>query len=221
MNATATATWHGRRGAVILGPTETRVARYLDDATKRGRVTIRTVELAARLQLERSEAYRITRRLRILGLFGIENDKGGTRGGRRYWRTAISRDGAALDDRRQRAAWGRIVAWARSRRYRLRALLLRHGDGRLPAGAMSTASGGGMVPVLAARSVKPGQLELSRPFRDRLRDAAEAQGLGDLVTLLDEWSGTSNPAGDDGARPAIAPNGSDHLDGSADHAGNT
>src|SRR5690348_14224237 len=50
-----TETWHGRAGSVILGPTEARVARYLESATRHGRVTIRTVDLASRLQLERSE----------------------------------------------------------------------------------------------------------------------------------------------------------------------
>lgn len=109
-------TWHGRRGSVILGPTEDRVARFLDHATRSGRVTIRTVELAERLRLERSEAYRITRRLRTLGLFGIENDRGGTKGGRRYWRTAIEHDGVLLDAVRHRTAWARVVAYLRARR---------------------------------------------------------------------------------------------------------
>lgn len=109
-------TWRGRRGAVLLGPTEDRVARYLADATRDGRITIRTVDLVARLNVERSEVYRVTARLRVLGLFGIENDQGGTRGGRRYWRTAIEHDGARLDAARHRAAWSRILAWARARR---------------------------------------------------------------------------------------------------------
>ena len=116
---TTAPTWHGRRGVVILGPTEDRVARYLNDATRRGRVTLRTVELASRLRLDRSEVYRITARLRMLGLFGIENDRGGTRGGRRYWRTAIEHDGARLDARRHRVAWSRVLAWSRARRARL------------------------------------------------------------------------------------------------------
>lgn len=113
---TGAVTWRGRRGAVLLGPTEDRVARYLADMTRRGRVTIRTVDLVARLNLERSEVYRITARLRVLGLFGVENDQGGTNGGRRYWRTGIEHDGARLDAARHRAAWGRILAWARARR---------------------------------------------------------------------------------------------------------
>jgi hypothetical protein len=91
--------------------------------TRSGRITIRTVDLAAATHVERSEAYRITARLRILGLFGVENDRGGTRGGRRYWRTATEHDGAALDARRHRDAWARLVAWARTHRERVRARL--------------------------------------------------------------------------------------------------
>lgn len=182
MSLAITETWHGRAGSVILGPTEARVARYLDAATKHGRVTIRTVELAERLQLERSEAYRITRRLRILGLFGIENDKGGTKGGRRYWRTAVAHDGAELDDARHRGAWGRIVAWARGRRYRLRALLTRH-DGDAPVAGMPT-------PSAPAAPFLPGSVADAGggTFRERLRAAAVAQGLGDLVSTLDGWT---------------------------------
>lgn len=104
----------GRRGVVILGPTEAKVAAYLTRATMHGRVTIRTVDLGARLGLERSEIYRITRRLRILGLFGIENDRGGTLGGRRYWRTAIPHDGAELPAEAHRAAWARVTSAARA-----------------------------------------------------------------------------------------------------------
>jgi hypothetical protein len=120
---TAASTWYGRRGSVLLGPTENRVARWLDDMTRLGRITIRTVDLAAATHVERSEAYRITRRLRVLGLFGIENDRGGTKGGRRYWRTALEHDGAALPPVAHRQAWSRIVAWARSRRERARTRL--------------------------------------------------------------------------------------------------
>ena len=118
MTAIPAFTWRGRRGSVLLGPTEDRVARYLADATRHGRVTIRTVELGERLSVERSEIYRVTARLRVLGLFGIEDDQGGTRGGRRYWRTGPhDRAGhAGLDALRHRVAWSRIVAWARARR---------------------------------------------------------------------------------------------------------
>lgn len=115
----AATTWHGRRGSVLLGPTENRIARFLTAMTANGRVTIRTVDLIKATGLERSEAYRITARLRILGLFGVENDRGGTRGGRRYWRTAIEHDGAGLDPARHRAAWSRIVSWTRARRAHL------------------------------------------------------------------------------------------------------
>lgn len=116
-------TWRGRRGAVILGPTEHRVARWLHEMTRHGRVTIRTVDLISALGLERSEAYRITARLRLLGLFGIENDRAGTNGGRRFWRTPTEHDGATLDRHRQRIAWSRIVGWARGRQARIAARL--------------------------------------------------------------------------------------------------
>lgn len=108
---------------MILGPTEHRVARYLADLTRAGRVTLRTVELASRLGLERSEAYRITSRLRVLGLFGVQNDRGGSRGGRRWWRTAIEHDGQVLDAVRHRTAWARVVSWAMARRSALTARL--------------------------------------------------------------------------------------------------
>lgn len=107
--------WRGRRGWVILGPTEARVAAYLDAATRHGWVTFRTVDLADRLRLGRSEAYRITARLRVLGLFGIANDQGGQAGGRRYWRTATVTDPAGLDPTRHAIAWGRIAGWAKAR----------------------------------------------------------------------------------------------------------
>lgn len=118
-------TWRGRKGAVLLGPTEDRVARYLADATRHGRVTIRTVDIVRRLNLSRSETYRITRQLRTLGLFGIEDDQGGTHGGRRYWRTAVTHDGSGLDAVKHRVAWGRILAWARARRSMLLGLTAR------------------------------------------------------------------------------------------------
>jgi len=111
---------------VILGPTEHRVARWLADRTRSGRITLRMADVAAATRVERSEAYRITARLRILGLFGIQNDQGGTRGGRRFWRTAIAHDGAELDETRHREAWSRVVAWARARGARLRDRLTPH-----------------------------------------------------------------------------------------------
>lgn len=115
----AAPTWRGQYGAVVLGPTEDRVARYLADATAHGRVTLRMVDVAARLGLVRSEAYRITARLRTLGLFGVENDRGGTRNGRRWWRTAATRAGVRLDGSRHRLAWARVIAWTRARAARL------------------------------------------------------------------------------------------------------
>ncbi len=182
MTLAITSTWHGRKGSVILGPTEARVARYLDAATRHGRITIRTVELASQLQLERSEAYRITRRLRILGLFGIENDKGGTKGGRRYWRTAVQHDGAELDDARHRGAWARVVAWARVRRYRIRALITRQDDGAAPVGLPTPPESDPGTPSLPAIDSGGGT------FGERLRAAAMAQDLGDLVATLDGWA---------------------------------
>lgn len=93
---------------------------------------MRTVDVAAATHVERSEAYRILARLRVLGLFGIENDRGGTRGGRRFWRTATEIDGAALHAARHREAWARITAWARARRDRLRDALHHTRAGGLP-----------------------------------------------------------------------------------------
>jgi hypothetical protein len=150
------ATWHGRRGSVLLGPTEDRVARYLDAATRYGRISLRTVELAERLRLERSEAYRITARLRVLGLFGIENDRGGTKGGRRIWRTLTESDDGALDSTRHRVAWARIVAWARARSGRVRARLaaLRGDHTRSDA-----------RPVPARRATSPAPDDRSSPCR--------------------------------------------------------
>jgi hypothetical protein len=116
---TTAPTWRGRRGSVILGPTEHRVALYLTDATRHGQVKLRTVDLAARLQLTRSEAYRVTGRLRVLGLFGIASDPSGSEGGRRYWRTAIEHDGRGLDPTRHRVAWARVLGWSAKRTARL------------------------------------------------------------------------------------------------------
>ena len=174
----ATATWHGRRGSVILGPTEARVARFLDQATRTGRVTIRTVDLASHLQLERSEAYRITRRLRILGLFGIENDKGGSKGGRRYWRTPLEHDGQELDETRHRTASARVVSWAKARRARLHARLAtlrqRPGDGSGD-DSVGRSTPAGPLPVPGS-----GPAGVSSPFAEAMRRA----GLG---PLMDEW----------------------------------
>jgi hypothetical protein len=108
---------------VILGPTEARVARYLEDATRHGRVTLRTVELADRLRLERSEAYRVLRRLQALGVFGIEDDRSGQRGGRRIWRTGRALGRSGLDAARHRQAWARVAGWASARRARLAAFM--------------------------------------------------------------------------------------------------
>lgn len=169
-------TWHGRRGSVLLGPTENRVARWLLDLTRTGRVTIRTVDLAAATNVERSEAYRITARLRTLGLFGIENDRGGTLGGRRYWRTAVEHDGSTLDPARHREAWARILAWARTQRARVRA--------RLAAIRGNHMSVPGALHGTRARFDEPaGEPPLpagSQTFADRMRRA----GLG---RLMNDW----------------------------------
>ena len=117
MTASSAYTWHGRRGAVLLGPTEHRVATFLEAMTRHGRITIRTADLVDRLHVERSEAYRITARLRVLGLFGIANDRSGARGGRLIWRTTTARaERRGLDSHRHHVAWARIVAWSRARR---------------------------------------------------------------------------------------------------------
>jgi DNA-binding MarR family transcriptional regulator len=120
--------WRGQYGAVILGPTEDRVARYLGDATSHGLVTMRTVDIADRLRLERSEAYRVLRRLQALGLFGIEDDRSGQRGGRRLWRTEGRRPGRELDTARHRQAWARILAAMAAARARLASLMRQTGS---------------------------------------------------------------------------------------------
>lgn len=151
-------TWHGRRGAVILGPTENRVARWLLGMTKAGRVTIRSVDAIAATHVERSEWYRITARLRTLGLFGIENDRGGNHGGRRFWRTGIETAAHELDARKHREAWARVVAWAKARRDRIRSSLeaIRNRDGRLVPPAVPGTGPAPAVDALHGRQVGAG-----------------------------------------------------------------
>ena len=181
---TGATSWHGRRGAVLLGPTEHRVARWLADMTRAGRITIRTVDLATACRLERSEAYRITRRLRILGLFGIENDQGGIHGGRRYWRTSIEHDGAGLDPVRHHTAWSRVVAWARARRDRLTARLAAASSHHMRAGDRPGPSDrrlrGHWGPVPAPASLPPPRGGAGDTFAQQMRRA----GLG---RLMDGW----------------------------------
>jgi DNA-binding IclR family transcriptional regulator len=130
---------------VKLGPTEHRVAAYLADATRHGWIRIRTAELAERLGLERSEAYRVLARLRVLGLFGIQDDRGGARGGRMVWRTPTVHDGPGLDPVRHRLAWARIRGWARARVGRVlsitRAPVPPSGPAHLSAGGVERAAG--------------------------------------------------------------------------------
>lgn len=120
---TGAATWRGSAGTVLLGPTEDRVARWLAARSRSGRVLFRTMQLADELRLERSEAYRITARLRVLGLFGIANDRGGHRGGRYVWRIATEREGVRLDPARHRRAWSRVLGMARARTRAVRAFI--------------------------------------------------------------------------------------------------
>jgi DNA-binding MarR family transcriptional regulator len=130
--------WRGQYGAVILGPTEDRVARYLADATSHGLVTMRTVDIADRLRLERSEAYRVLRRLQALGLYGIEDDRSGQRGGRRIWRTDGRRASVTPVGGRHRVAWARILAAMAASRARLASLMRTGSHG----GALSPSTGG-------------------------------------------------------------------------------
>lgn len=174
---TTSVTWKGRKGSVLLGPTEDRVARYLADATRHGRVTIRTMDLAARLGLGRSEAYRITDQLRTLGLFGVENDQGGTLGGRRWWRTATPHDGVTLDATRHRIAWSRILAWARARRQHALELVASLHTPRTDS-AMGGAVSGSESASTAERP--PAEAVDALSFRDRFL----AAGGG---SLLAEW----------------------------------
>ena len=124
-------TWRGQYGAVLLGPTEHRVATYLEAATRDGLVTLRTTAIASRLKLSRSEAYRILATLRRLGLFGVSSDQGGTTGGRRIWRTSRMRDGSSIDPRRHRAAWARVTGWLQARAHRLAAAIAGISQARL------------------------------------------------------------------------------------------
>lgn len=187
---TGATTWHGRRGTVILGPTEHRVARYLADLCRAGRITLRTADLMTAVHVERSEAYRITARLRTLGLFGIENDRGGNHGGRRIWRTSIEHDGSRLDATRHRDAWARIVAWAHARRDRAAARLAAiRGDHTTASGptartAAATPGDGSEIPspgVTWRRPVSPHRAPPS--FLERL----SAAGLAPALTA--EFSG--------------------------------
>lgn len=172
-------TWRGRRGAMLLGPTEDRVARYLADRTSNGRVTIRTTDLIAALGIERSEAYRVTARLRVLGLFGIENDRGGTNGGRRYWRTPTEHDGARLDGKRHRIAWSRILSWSRARRDRAIARLeaIRHHTSRVGIGAGTSEP--------ARRDAPAAEIPPSAAGGPSFGAMLRRTGLID--NLLDEW----------------------------------
>jgi hypothetical protein len=173
-------TWRGRRGSVLLGPTEDRVARYLDHMTRHGRVTLRTVDLVTSLGVERSEVYRITRRLRELGLFGVENDQGGTKGGRRYWRTLNDRDGSPrLDAERHRIAWSRIVAWARARRLSVAARL---GELHTPRSVTRPVPAriGSEAPTVDSPSLSPGPVAVGASFREMFAAAGGA-------ALLDAW----------------------------------
>lgn len=123
--------WHGRAGSVALGPTQHRVARYLDELTRHGRIVVRTSDLAERLGLERSEAYRILARLRVLGLFGVSNDRGGHAGGRVVWRTATRHDGTQLDPVKHRLAFARVRGAAAA----VKARVLNHTRRQSPAPA--------------------------------------------------------------------------------------
>jgi len=157
---------------VLLGPTQDRVARHLAERTRYGRVVVHMPTLATTLGLERSEAYRITARLRVLGLFGIEDDQGGTVGGRRVWRTAIAHDGPRLDPARHRETWRRILGWARHRSERVAA--------RLAALRPTTSGEAGLV----RRSL--GSLPASGPpgAGSEFGDAMRRHGLG---SLIDSW----------------------------------
>jgi hypothetical protein len=177
---------------VILGPTEHRVARWLADMTRHGLVTIRTVDLAEATHVERSEAYRITARLRILGLFGIENDRGGNHGGRKIWRTAVEHDAAELDAVRHREAWARVVAWARARRDRIsdRLAAIRANHTR-PAGVLHAAD---PIPapdlemrLRSGAGVNDGQRPPGHPEPGGRWTFAEAMRRNGAGRLLDAW----------------------------------
>lgn len=175
----------GRRGVVILGPTEARMAAYLGGRTRWGRVTIRTVDLAAATGIERSEVYRITRRLRTLGLFGIENDRGGTNGGRRYWRTAIPHDGAELPAEAHRAAWARVMSAARAIRGAIATAVVIRSVRSFPAIAPDVQGGGSVTPSALPWASSVGG---SPPtFRERMLAAGLAPWIaGEIGAALRE-----------------------------------
>lgn len=162
--------WRGRFGWILLGPTEHRVARYLDAATQYGRVTLPMTRIQADCHLGRSEAYRILRRLRILGLFGVENDQGGSLGGRRIWRIGRP-DGQTLDALLHRQAWARITAWMRAKRAAVLARIRSVSAGQgprvlprtLPPGRQAADHGPGS-PGLPPAGLDP-PLDLGRIFR--------------------------------------------------------
>lgn len=180
--------WNGTAGAVILGPTQHRVAQHLVRATKYGRVTLSSPQLAAELRMGRSDFYRITRQLRILGLFGIENDQGGAKGGRRYWRTA-RRDGRELPATRHRAAWARVTGWLKARAKALQAL------GRAIAGAPA-----GKGPHDPSRQAPPSPphrqqplgLPLGPPSGPSVLERLRQAGL--RSDLADAWQKKGEPA---------------------------
>jgi hypothetical protein len=150
--------------------------RYLDHLTRNGRVTIRSLDLATRTRVERSEIYRITRRLRTLGLVGIENDRSGQLGGRRYWRTAVEHDGAELDRTRHRDAWARVVGW--SRHHAARAAELTHAARAAITYATRPV---GMAASLAPEFPGPAAVSpraAAGPPTLTFRDAMRAAGLG-------------------------------------------
>jgi hypothetical protein len=147
--------WRGQHGSVILGPTEDRVARYLHDLTRHGLITIRTLELARRLDLERSEAYRVLGRLRALGLFGVANDQGGQRGGRRIWRTERAGTASVLDAGRHRIAWARVVAWSAQRRARVIAAIHTRRQGPVEPFAATPAAAGSTPPAAGGSLADP------------------------------------------------------------------
>ena len=126
-------------------------------------------------------------RLRALGLFGIENDRGGTNGGRRIWRTAIAHDGAELDQDRQRTAWARVVAGAKGMAGRLAARL-----GELRANQTRQLSPGWQLPTREGVAESP----ISPPSRGSLLERLIQAGL--KPELATEWA---VPEDEDAAPP--------------------
>jgi hypothetical protein len=125
----------------------------------------------------------------VLGLFGIANDPGGHRGGRRIWRTSIEHDGAELNRARHAEAWSRIIGGARARQRhrqrRLAALRAYHRPGADDGGAGGLRRG--PVPLAAA---DPGPVDVPRTSAGppTFTELIAPYATGWLARRMEEWN---------------------------------